>query len=143
MQERLKPKKSVSSTAAEAAWLPRAEALQSVNTASGPRDTTRGRTGEFVQYDHNGCMFMAYLTPNSTIPDQMASNSYCQYPFQNNAPCNGKSPALNAARSFHAGGVNALLADGSVKFFKNSISIATWRALSTTQGGEVISADSY
>ena len=30
---------------------------------------------------------------------------------------------FNAARSYHAGGVNGLLSDGSVKFFKDSISV--------------------
>jgi prepilin-type processing-associated H-X9-DG protein len=48
-----------------------------------------------------------------------------------------------AARSFHSGGANALLADGSVKFFKNSIAVTVWRALSTPNGAEVISADSF
>jgi prepilin-type processing-associated H-X9-DG protein len=48
-----------------------------------------------------------------------------------------------AARSRHAGGVNAALADGSVRFFKDSINIFTWRALSTTMGGEVVSSDAY
>jgi hypothetical protein len=33
--------------------------------------------------------------------------------------------------------------DGSVKFIKNSINIATWRALSTTKGGEIVSSDAY
>jgi prepilin-type processing-associated H-X9-DG protein len=50
---------------------------------------------------------------------------------------------FNGARSFHTGGVNAGMGDGSVRFVKNSISIATWRALSTTQGGEIISGNSY
>jgi hypothetical protein len=36
-----------------------------------------------------------------------------------------------------------MLADGSVKFFKNSISISTWRALFAIVGGEVIDASSY
>jgi hypothetical protein len=35
------------------------------------------------------------------------------------------------------------MADGSVRFVKNSINLNPWRALSTTQGGEVISSDSY
>jgi len=39
--------------------------------------------------------------------------------------------------------VNTAFGDGSVKFIKNSISLPIWRALSTTQGGEVISADSF
>jgi prepilin-type processing-associated H-X9-DG protein len=45
--------------------------------------------------------------------------------------------------SYHPGGVNMLLADGSVRFARNSIDGMTWRALSTIAGGEVISADSY
>ena len=43
-----------------------------------------------------------------------------------------------AARSYHAGGVNLLLADGSVHFIRDSISMATWRALGTRGGGEVV-----
>jgi hypothetical protein len=39
--------------------------------------------------------------------------------------------------------VNTLLGDGSVKFFKNSVSVPVWRALSTLNGGEVISSDSF
>ncbi|AMV40782.1 DUF1559 domain-containing protein [Planctomyces sp. SH-PL62] len=47
-----------------------------------------------------------------------------------------------AARSFHSGGVNVGLADGSVRFVKDSVSIDTWRALGTKGAGEIISADS-
>jgi len=45
--------------------------------------------------------------------------------------------------SNHSGGVNACMADGSVRFIKDSISIPTWWALGTRAGGEVVSADSY
>ena len=43
-----------------------------------------------------------------------------------------------AASSYHTGGANAGLADGSVRFFRDSIAPATWRALGTRAGGEVI-----
>ena len=43
--------------------------------------------------------------------------------------------------SAHSGGANVVLADGSVRFFRDSISITTWRALATRAGGEVISGD--
>jgi prepilin-type N-terminal cleavage/methylation domain-containing protein/prepilin-type processing-associated H-X9-DG protein len=46
------------------------------------------------------------------------------------------------ANSRHAGGVNVGLADGSVKFFKTSISLPTWRAVGTRNGNEVVSGDS-
>ena len=45
-----------------------------------------------------------------------------------------------AARSLHPGGVNAAMADGSVRFFLKSIDPGVWRALGTTRGGEVIPA---
>jgi prepilin-type N-terminal cleavage/methylation domain-containing protein/prepilin-type processing-associated H-X9-DG protein len=47
------------------------------------------------------------------------------------------------ARSYHPGGVNALIADGSVKFVKTSINPGAWRALGTVAKGEVLSADVY
>jgi prepilin-type N-terminal cleavage/methylation domain-containing protein/prepilin-type processing-associated H-X9-DG protein len=49
----------------------------------------------------------------------------------------------STASSRHSGGVNLLLADGSIRFIKNSVNIATWSALGSKNGGEVISADSY
>jgi prepilin-type processing-associated H-X9-DG protein len=45
--------------------------------------------------------------------------------------------------SRHPGGVNAMMGDGSVRFIKNTVSLVTWRALGTRNGGETISADSY
>ncbi|WP_422922981.1 DUF1559 domain-containing protein [Singulisphaera sp. PoT] len=69
--------------------------------------------------------FNAYATPNSKIPDVY-----------------GHGFGWLAARGPHPGGVLVLMGDGSVKFIKDSISLATWRALATRAGNEVISADS-
>ncbi|WP_435011954.1 DUF1559 domain-containing protein (plasmid) [Tundrisphaera lichenicola] len=44
-------------------------------------------------------------------------------------------------RSFHPGGANFLYVDGSVKFIKQTIAMHTYRALSTIQGGEVVSGE--
>jgi len=46
-------------------------------------------------------------------------------------------------RSLHPGGANFAMADGSVKFIKNAISVNVYRGLGTRAGGEVLSADSY
>jgi prepilin-type N-terminal cleavage/methylation domain-containing protein/prepilin-type processing-associated H-X9-DG protein len=51
--------------------------------------------------------------------------------------------SLVGPSSNHAGGVNMAFLDGSVKFIKDSIGLATYRAISTRAGGEVVSADSY
>ena len=48
-----------------------------------------------------------------------------------------------AFRSLHPGGVNFAMADGSVKFIKNSVDLSTYRALGTRAGAEVISSDAY
>ncbi|WP_406700447.1 DUF1559 domain-containing protein [Singulisphaera sp. Ch08] len=71
--------------------------------------------------------------------------SHTMTPNSKNRDCASDS-VLNghiAARSFHSGGVNASFCDGSVRFFKDSISLVTWRALGSRAGGEIISADSY
>ncbi len=44
-------------------------------------------------------------------------------------------------KSFHAGGVNALFGDGSVRFVKDSINLGAFRGILTIGGAEVISAD--
>jgi len=49
----------------------------------------------------------------------------------------------NLATSKHAGGVNVLMADGSVKFIKNTIAFLTWWSLGTRANGETISSDAY
>jgi len=56
--------------------------------------------------------------------------------------CRFGAAAKNFA-SFHPGGANFAFGDGSVRFLKSSISMATYCALGSRAGGEVISADSY
>ena len=71
--------------------------------------------------------------------------SRCSDANSPNADCVAH-PAPNGmitARSRHPGGVNALMADGSVRFVKNGISQATWWAIGTRRLGEVVSSNSY
>ncbi len=85
------------------------------------------RNAAWVQGDFEHSLYTHYMTPNSTTYDCLRQ----QY------------AGWKAARSRHAGGVNFLAGDGSVKFVKNSINVQTWRALATRNGGEVISGDAY
>jgi len=76
----------------------------------------------------------------------MAFFSHTQTPNAKTYDCANSSDyicAHIATRSMHSGGVNVAFADGSVRFIKNSINPATWVALGTRAGGEVLSADSY
>ncbi|MDB5352068.1 MAG: xcpT 20 [Planctomycetota bacterium] len=47
------------------------------------------------------------------------------------------------SRSYHTGGLNALMLDGSVRFVKNSVSRAAWRGLGTRSGGEIVGSDNF
>jgi prepilin-type N-terminal cleavage/methylation domain-containing protein/prepilin-type processing-associated H-X9-DG protein len=66
--------------------------------------------------------------------------------FHNNTP-NGRScmyppgRIMTTASSRHPGGVNLALCDGSVRFVSDSISRATWQALGSRNGDEVIPAE--
>jgi len=87
----------------------------------------------------------------TTVPLGWNANTYpasapnCYQQWQNSTAPNGcrYSAAAKGFVSMHPGGSNFLLADGSVKFLKNSISLPTYCALGSKAGGEVISADSY
>lgn len=89
-------------------------------------------------------MFMTVTPPNAEVPDT-ARSPYCTTRPELGLPCSvisGRNYYF-AARSKHPGGVNALLADGSIRFVQNSILPATWKELSTMQGGNPLPADAF
>lgn len=45
------------------------------------------------------------------------------------------------AKSFHTGGVNLCMADGSVSFQSQSVDLKIWRAIGSRNGGEVVGGD--
>jgi len=46
-----------------------------------------------------------------------------------------------SANSAHTNGLNVLLCDGGVRFVNNGISVPTWRALGTRNGGDILGND--
>jgi prepilin-type N-terminal cleavage/methylation domain-containing protein/prepilin-type processing-associated H-X9-DG protein len=93
-----------------------------------------------------GAGFVTYQTPNNPAATDVMTGGGCGNPPGNPPrPCTTTStaslPRMQLARSRHTGGVNAALCDGSVRFVRDSISLATWRAAGTTQGGEVLAND--
>ncbi len=83
-------------------------------------------------------IFMTINPPNSTVPD----NALCGIVANTDPlmPCtNGSSlTRQNTARSRHTGGVNAVLADGSVRSVSNSTSQAAWQAMGSMDAGDIV-----
>jgi prepilin-type N-terminal cleavage/methylation domain-containing protein/prepilin-type processing-associated H-X9-DG protein len=80
---------------------------------------------------------------NHLIPPNGISCVYNNIGASTIETATNQCPTASTASSRHPGGVNLLLADGSIRFIKDSVNIATWSALGSKDGGEVISADSY
>jgi prepilin-type N-terminal cleavage/methylation domain-containing protein/prepilin-type processing-associated H-X9-DG protein len=87
-----------------------------------------------VMHYPEGPLYHHNHTPNSLVPDEIR-NTHCVN--EPEAPCVGTFSSWNprrltlTARSYHPGGVNLLLGDGSVRFVSESIDLKTWWALST------------
>jgi prepilin-type N-terminal cleavage/methylation domain-containing protein/prepilin-type processing-associated H-X9-DG protein len=90
--------------------------------------------GHFWEVGANGTtLFNTVVTPNGT-PWGACRSDGGGWPDQS---------TYSNAGSYHPGGVNCMMADGSVKFIKDSVNQNTWWALGTRAGGEVVSADAY
>ena len=92
-------------------------------------DNQRGR-----DWAH-GCMGQTLF--NTIVPPNATQWTHCS-----NVVSTSMAPLSNA-NSYHPGGVNTLMTDGSVRFIKNAISQAIWMSIGTRNCGEVVSSDSY
>jgi len=110
-------------------------------------ETWGGPIGSVIYGNMGGALFTASLTPNSSAPDRpIGPCPSTQGDATYKAPCSSlgsnawftpsAAGAYAAARSNHDAGVNAALADASVRFFENSIPSNIWRALGTARGQE-------
>jgi prepilin-type N-terminal cleavage/methylation domain-containing protein/prepilin-type processing-associated H-X9-DG protein len=84
--------------------------------------------------------FVTNMLPNSSEKD-VVTGGFCVPLTSPLMPCTTDSTTTRArmmgARSLHSAGLNAAMCDGSVRFVRNSIDLATWRAMGTANGGEV------
>ncbi len=107
-------------------------------TSCGPGGTEDWRGN--LTYPEN-CLFNWNYTPNSSNPDWLRT---CLCTSSPQAPCVVKFSSYSTRnmivtpRSLHSGGVQALLADGSVHFITNNVDLATWQALGSPALGEVV-----
>ena len=111
-------------------------------------NTNEGYRGNYgtVIYS-NGAGFTTYLGPNSTYSCDAGRQTWDPEDFTPPFYCHGGGngdrwgAACFCARSSHAGGVNASMCDGSVRFVPNVVELDIWRAMSTAKGQETVSMD--
>jgi prepilin-type N-terminal cleavage/methylation domain-containing protein/prepilin-type processing-associated H-X9-DG protein len=101
-------------------------------------DNTYDIRGDMLNDDRGCTTYMTFDTPNSGTD---------RSPYIDPSPAGQENPpglsgpvGRKVARSRHPGGVNVVLADGSLQFVTDDIALTTWRAMGTMNGSEVISA---
>jgi len=79
-----------------------------------------------------------------TMHDGGRGGGYNHIQPPNRKACNAAGyDVIIGASSYHPGGVNLLLLDGSVKFAKSGIAIRTWNSLGSINVGELIPGDTF
>ena len=108
-------------------------------TAYGGELRTTGHT-EWTDGRVHQTGFTTVFPPNTKVPYVSGGETY---DVDFNSSREGQFPRVTYAavtvRSYHPGVVNALLLDGSVRSYSNTISPAVWRALGTRAGNEAVS----
>ncbi|PQO35509.1 DUF1559 domain-containing protein [Blastopirellula marina] len=89
-----------------------------------------------------GAGFTTYLTPNADANDR-SNRCHTNLGGALGAKCTAHADwdwgaNVIAPRSWHTGGVNAALADGSVRFIPDTINVTTWRNLGARSDGQVL-----
>ncbi|MCI0703493.1 MAG: DUF1559 domain-containing protein [Planctomycetia bacterium] len=91
--------------------------------ATGTGTFSPRRGGKWIDGHYGNTLYNHFYTPNPVGRWDCGNGSH--------------NKGLSTARSYHSGGVNLLLCDGSVRFVRDSVSLPTWRALSTRNAGDL------
>ena len=99
---------------------------------AGRPDVWKGRNNTRVQITINSAWSQTNcMNLQGVKPDTFIAYGRCMVNCTNNY----------SAYSFHNGGVNVTMGDGSVRFLRDSIDAETFAALCTRSGGEVVTLD--
>ena len=103
--------------------------------------TNTGHT-EWVDGRAHQSGFTATFPPNTKVPFISGGRVYDVdfNSFREGKTVDRLTYAVVTSRSYHPGGVYALLVDGSVRFFSETVDQATWRAVGTRHSGEPVVA---
>lgn len=88
-----------------------------------------------IHNDDGVFRFHTVNTPNSSAADVVNWAIPDSDPM---TPVTTAGSQHNAARSRHTGGVNAALADGSIRFVRNAIPLQTWQAMGSMNGNDLV-----
>jgi prepilin-type N-terminal cleavage/methylation domain-containing protein/prepilin-type processing-associated H-X9-DG protein len=97
-----------------------------------PQHDVRGR---YHNTSQGNTLFSTLYPPNTPVGDR---SPYCNsFP---RAPCQelSRTNVVQSARSYHPGGVNFALADGSVRFLSDNVAATTYLAFGTRAGHELV-----
>ena len=112
--------------------------MTGTTSGSGYGDDHRGR---LTTTRSSAQILLVHSTPNSSVPDRLW---FCDPAVNNlpelNLPCaTGLGSGTDnhaSARSYHPGGVNAMMGDGSVHFVQDFIDLSTWQSMAWIEDGE-------
>jgi prepilin-type N-terminal cleavage/methylation domain-containing protein/prepilin-type processing-associated H-X9-DG protein len=113
-------------------WLNSCSSMLASTTTANDSSTTGQNWSFGVFGDSMGTMD---LPPNSSFPSCLNTTF--------NGATSKQNPGIFPLTSFHPGGANVLMADGSVHFLKNSTNMQVIWCLGSRNQGEVVSSDSY
>ncbi len=98
--------------------------------------------GVWINPGMGATIFTGARNPNSPLEDILAACDTAipatERPFLKCTEARTSSALFAAARSYHAGGVNAAMCDGSVRFFSENISDVIWAGVNTARNGETL-----
>ncbi|WP_336520299.1 DUF1559 domain-containing protein [Planctellipticum variicoloris] len=107
---------------------------------SGTGPSTADTRGTWSYGVMGASIFSTKTGPNSATPDGVWG---CRSFPSEGMPCvqvgSPYTEMSSAARSYHTGGVQGCMTDGSVRFFSENIDLTLWQGLGTRGGGEVLS----
>src|SRR5262249_999190 len=98
-----------------------------------PDTTVHDLRGRYYNTWQGNVLFSTMFPPNTTVGDR---SNYCISTAM--APCQALTATnvVQSARSYHSGGANFALADGSVRFINNNVNVMNYQALGTRAGNE-------
>jgi prepilin-type processing-associated H-X9-DG protein len=103
-----------------------------------PDVTDNDIRGRYYNPTHGGVEFTTLYTPNTSVPDRV---DWCSASPVPEAPCIPSQGSFlgnlyMSLRSYHSGGVNVGLADGSVRFIADDIAADVYTVLGSRNGAE-------